>query len=253
MDKKLHQEALNLLSEPFATNYGFCHACVERILKLNPSERLEFLSFMLENFSFVPTKKRLTIVEHLLAKELGDSLLEEQKKDLEILRTATTKVFPPTEEFARYLLGAMEVHKDAERKAMVLWYMIEKDLLPYAPEIPTSGINVLPDDVEKERRANRKNMAMLLRLLNFGMGNLNFVQIADMLQNILPEKEPAKTLFLAFFLTEYAERISKTASREAIKAFAQLNQDDPEEEVVPDSSSEVTGRAPPKKGGGNAN
>ena len=249
MDEKIQKETEELLSEPFETNFGFCRACVEKLLRLDPSERLYFLSHILENVTLVSYKSRLSVVEHLLDGALFDSLIEEQQKGLEIIVKATISSFPPTEEFAKYILGAMDVHKDNDRKAIVLWYVLKSGLLPYAPDIPASVLDALPETAEKMRLANRKNMAMLLRFLNFELENLNFLQIADVLQRIIPEKDPDRTFFLAFFLTKYAERLSEIASSETIKNFAKLS----EEEDPPDDSPDDRDEDPPDKKGGSKN
>lgn len=249
MYERVLQEAEDFLSEPFETNFGFCRTCVEKILKLDPSERLYFLSHVLENITLVSYKSRLSVVEHLLDGALFDSLVEEQRKSMDIIVKATIKVFPPTEDFAKYILGAMDVHRDNDRKAIVLWHVIKSGLLPYAPDIPASALDALPETAEQLRLANRKSMATLLRFLNFELENLNFLQIADVLQRIIPEKDPDRTFFLAFFLTKYAERISEIANIEAIKNFAKLG----EAEDVPDDSPDDRDEGPPDKKGGGKN
>lgn len=249
MYERVLQEAEDFLSEPFETNFGFCRACVEKLLKLDPSERLYFLSHILENITLVSHKRSLSVVEHLLDGALFNSLVEEQRKGMDIIVKATIKVFPPMEDLAKYLLGAMDVCKDNDRKAIVLWHMVKSNLLPYAPKIPVSDLDALPETAEKMRLANPKNMAMLLRFLNFELENLNFLQIADVLQKIIPEKDPDRTFFLAFFLTKYAERLSEMASSEAIKNFAKLS----EEENPPDNSPEDEDDGPPDKGNGSKN
>lgn len=250
MDKNdVQQEAEDFLSEPFETNFGFCRACVEKLLKLDPSERLYFLSHVLENITLVSQKKSLGVVEHLLDGVLFNSLIEEQRKSMEIVVKATIKLFPPTEDFAKYLLGAMDVYKDNDRKAIVLWYVVKSNLLPYAPNIPTSDLDTLPETVEKMRLANRKNMAMLNRFINFELEDLNYLQIADILQRIVPEKDPDRTFFLAFFLTKYAECISEVTKKELIKGFAKPNQ----EKVPPGDLPNGQSDKPPDKGGGSKN
>lgn len=250
MDKNdVRQEAENLLSEPFETNFGFCRACVEKLLKLDPSERLYFLSHVLENITLVSHKRSLGVVEHLLDGALFDSLIEEQRKDMGIIVRATISSFPPTEDFAKYILGVMDIYKDNDRKAIVLWYVLKSNLLPYAPDIPASDLNASPETAETMRLANRRSVAMILRLINFELENLNFLQIADILQRIVPEKDPDRTFFLAFFLTKYAEYINKVAQSEAIRSFAKLNQ----AEGLPDDSPDDPDEEPPDNGGGSKN
>ncbi len=245
MAKNARQEALNLLAEPFATNYGFCHACVVKIQKMLPADRIEFLSCILENYGLVPQKKTLSMIEHLLSVEKLDQLETEQKQNLALLSKATMDSFPPTEEFAKFLLGAMEAHEALEEKALILRQMILQCLLPYAPILPKASGGLTKEQMEKIIESHPKEAAMIARLIAFRINENTFLELAEILIKIIGKK-PAnvQTLLLSSFLVGFARHISIGSAKAAIKS---LTNDEDEIEIVLDEDDPGT---PPKNGNG---
>ncbi|MBI2099583.1 hypothetical protein HYT45_04245 [Candidatus Uhrbacteria bacterium] len=225
MSTSARQAALELLSEPFATVYGFCHACVIQIQRLEPNERIGFLICILENYGLVPLKKTLFMTEHLLSVEKLDQLEAEQNQNLEILYKATATVFPPTEEFAKYLLGAMDAHKTPEEKALVIRHLILRQLLPYAPVLPKASKCLAETEMEKAFEEYPKEAAAIKRLFAFGTEEHTWCEVAEILMKILAKKpDDAQILLLALFLTGLAKKVTVEAARIALEEFLKDNE-----------------------------
>lgn len=198
MRKDLKEKALYLLSEPFHT-YGFGHACAEDIESLPQEDRVEFLSFVLERYSLVEPRNTPSRIEHVSSAEALADIFNAIWKEIEIICRATIAVRPKTEEFAKFVLALLAKYESLEEKALIIAYVVErKALLPYVADMPSPKA-LAPGTATKLVANYPKEIAQIYRLVQ-ELEKYNFSEVASIVLQILPEKDPERSLLLAYFL-----------------------------------------------------
>lgn len=232
--KDLEKKALNLLSEPFRSPYGFAYACLQTLEKIPKEQRQDFLVIVLDRYSLVRRKDKLSIEEKTLSPSNRPELFDPVIKDAEALCKAIQVVYPSTKEFADYLLVLIDKQPNLERKTIVLAYVIVRGLLPYAPNLPQPRpLNRGPEKVGELSNIYWREMAMIMRLTD-ELGDKTYQEVCDILLQILPEDPEIKSIFMAFFLSKFEAMVE---TRTAETFFAEQASRQEQEEVSEEFSS----------------